>query len=138
MNMRFLSRGSRYVALVCNCHFSWSRTCRNATGTAVVADPSDGGVVDDRLVIDVRHVHFATDVHDGSIVIEAAPAPLATFKSGADVAKSVVHAAIETDVGSPIALMKEIGVILVTPVTRGPQNTHGRRLDPRAGHPVII
>src|ERR1039457_980036 len=116
-------------------HFTRRRPSARAGGTAIEAD--SGGVVDyDGLVVDVGDACFA-DVHDGAVVEEAATAPFPAFESDAAVPEPVIHAAIEADVPSPIAAMKEIDAIRPTPVPRSPEQTHGGRLDPSARHPVI-
>ena len=112
------------------------RTRRDASVTAVVADAIDGGVIyDDRLVIDIGHVG---DVHvsHAAVVVEVASAPLATVVAFAGISETVVDAAIEADVGPPIATMEGVEAFIPSPPSRSPEHSH-RGDHPGARHPVV-
>jgi len=81
---------------------------------------------------DVHRIH----THHCGVVEERAATPFAAKKSYAAVTESVVNAAIESDVRSPIAGMPQIDAVAPTPVTRSPQQAH-RSHYPRAWHPVV-
>ena len=75
----------------------------------------------------IAHGALVDVVHDGDIdivvravVVEVAAAPVATLVADADISKSVVDAAIVADVGAPVATVKAIAVMVVTPVAGGP------------------
>ena len=66
-----------------------------------------------------------------------AAAPVAALVAVADIAKTVVDAAIEADVLAPVAVIEPVMVIPVAPVAGRPQSTLVGSLHPRAGHPVV-
>jgi hypothetical protein len=65
-----------------------------------------------------------------------AAAPITALIAEADVAKTVVDAAIVAHVPAPIAAVKAVAVMVEAPVAGGPECTLIRSLDPCAGHPV--
>jgi hypothetical protein len=87
--------------------------------SAVVADAVHRNVIDNGLVVDVNvgdgHVVY------GPVVIEVAVSPIATFITVPKVAESVVHAAVEADMRSPVARVPHIHAIAPSPVSRGPE-----------------
>src|SRR6202044_3401604 len=58
-------------------------------------------------------------------------------KAATAVPEAVVNAAIEADVGSPIASVPGIYAATPTPVTRSPEQADARRCDPNARYPVV-
>ncbi len=115
--------------------FRWPGAHLDAARSAVEADAilaPAGNVV----VVDVP-LHREIEVVDGSVVVEVAATPIAALIAEADVSKSVVNAAIEAHMPTPIATMKAVAIILVAPVAGGPQSPLVRSLNPCARHPVI-
>ena len=106
--------------------FRWQRPASDASG-AVVTDPVDRCVVDGDVVDNcIRHravVHV--NVGDGhviyrAVVIETIAAPVTALIANAFVSESIVDAAIETDMGAPIAVIVAIPTAAISPVSRGP------------------
>lgn len=67
-------------------------------------------------VVDVNVVY----VHNGCVVFKTMVVPPAADKADAHVTKSVVHAAVESDVGSPVSGMKDVNAARPAPVGRRP------------------
>jgi hypothetical protein len=120
--------------------FGGAGTNVDATATAVVAHAiigasSVGGVVvNDGAVVNVCD---ATDVCDGAVVVEVMTAPVSTEVTNADVAEAVVDASVEANVRTPIAAVKCVTIVVVTPIGRRPESTVVRRGAPYAGNPVV-
>jgi hypothetical protein len=112
-----------------------SGTSADAAMAAVIADAIDGDVVDHGAVVDVDVGDV--DVVDGAVVVEVMTSPISAGVAGAHVAESVIHAAVETDVRSPITGMPEIGAFMPSPIAGSPEQADrgGRR--PCSRHPVI-
>ena len=104
---------------------------------AVVADPVRVVVIDHRGVINVVNVG---NVHvvDGSIVEKASPVPTSALVAFAEVAESVIDAAIESDVRAPVAFMENECGAAPTPPARCPQETDFRRHHPGPRYPIVI
>lgn len=75
-------------------------------------------------------------VDDRGVIEEVPAAPFAAGKACAAEAKAVVHAAIVTDVLTPIAFMEEVAAVGPTPVAGSPDQTGVGRWNPCAGNPV--
>jgi len=67
-----------------------------------------------------------------------AAAPVTALVAEANVAKTVVHAAIEANILAPVAAVKPVVVMPVAPVAGRPQGTLVGSLNPHAGHPVVV
>jgi len=67
-----------------------------------------------------------------------AAAPVAALVAVADVAKTVVDAAIEADILTPVAAVEAVVIMPEAPVTGRPQSALVGSLDPRAGYPVVV
>jgi hypothetical protein len=95
------------------------RACVYATAAPVVANVIHSNVMDNGLVIDVnvRDGHIA----HAAVVVEMAVSPIPTFIAGAIVAETIVHAAVESDVRSPVASVPHIRAIAPSPVSWGPE-----------------
>ena len=109
-----------------------------ATGAAVEAGVvRDVDVVDDGAV-DVGVVNIG-DVHViyGGVVGKVAAIPASACVAGAEEAEAVVDAAVEADVGAPVAFMEAVDASGEAPVGWGPEVTYGWGLDPDAGNPVV-
>src|SRR5260370_41966215 len=114
--MMSLFGGHGDVPLVSRSHFlrSWTSVCTAAA--TVVADAVDRGVVvDNRGVVGVVH---GGDVHVShrAVGVVVAASPIATEEANAGVAKTVVNAAIETDLSAPVAGMPTAEVVVPAPV----------------------
>lgn len=116
----------------------------DASGS-VVTDASigdvDGSVVDDDgvrhcPVID-RHVRDVSDIVHRAVVIETVSVPISALVTDADVAESIVDAAIIADVLAPIAVVIAVIAAYIPPITGSPQIAHLGRLRPCAGYPEI-
>src|SRR5215475_90254 len=107
----------------------------DTAAAAVVADTIDRDVVDDRLVVDVN-IGDGYIVH-GTVVIEVTVPPVSAVIAGSEVAKAVVHTAIETNVRSPVACVPNVHPVTPPPISRRPEQANRRRHDPGARHPVI-
>jgi hypothetical protein len=66
-----------------------------------------------------------------------AAAPVAALVPDTDITKAVVNAAIVADVGTPVAAVKAVAVVVVAPVAGGPESALVGSLNPDAGDPVI-
>src|SRR5215471_18092853 len=99
--------------------------CRS-TRPAIEADSRCTGLDVNSLLVDMSDRDVAKIV-DRSIVDEHAIVPPATFISDAAVSKAVIDSAIETNVGTPIARVPYVDPVAPAPITRGPQQSHGRR-----------
>src|SRR5271155_416143 len=91
---------------------------RESAGASVIAHVVHVDVIDDHdLGVDVRYVR---DVVDRSVVEEGSIVPIPALIAYASVAEAVVDAAVESNLGTPIALVKDKRSIGPAPVTRGP------------------
>jgi hypothetical protein len=110
----------------------------DALGTAVVADPVDLDIADDRSV----HINVAddmdVDVGDSAVVGEVSAAPFAADEAYAKVAKAVVNPAVEADTRSPVAGMPDVHAAAKPPVTGSPKQARLRSEDPGARNPVVV
>ncbi len=131
-----LRRHRRNPPLVHHGHLRNPRTHLQSTPSAVEADSYSRPLVD--LAMDV---HIADHVHVHAIhcrVVEEVPAiPVAAVVASAEVAKPIVHPAVEPDMQAPEPMMEAIHVAHVSPVSWSPQCAHIRSRDPAARNPVI-
>ena len=65
------------------------------------------------------------DVIDGAVVVEVVTSPVSAGVAGANVAESVIHAAVEADVRSPITGMPEISAFMPSPIAGRPEQADG-------------
>lgn len=108
----------------------------DATGTAVVAHALCVGFDGSRLligVVDVADVHLG----DGAVVVVVIASPVAAHEAVAEVAVAVGDAAVEADVGAPVAGMPPPKTSSPAPIARRPEDADGRGEDPGARDPVI-
>src|SRR3984893_10035627 len=112
--------------------------CANAAIAAVIADAcrrvvvvGDSGVIG---VVNDRHI----DVIYSTVVRETAMVPAPAEIANSDVTESIIHAAIEADVRSPITSVPVIAAVAPTPVAGRPKNPYTWRQHPGAGNPIII
>ena len=111
------------------------RTSIDSAVAAVIADAIHGDIVDHGSVVDMNVVD--PDIVDAAVVEEVPTSPVSAGIAGANVAESVIHAAVETDVRSPIARIPDIDPFMPTPIARRPEQADRRRRRPRAGHPEV-
>jgi len=108
-----------------------------AAGTAIEAGAIDGSVVvDDRGVVSVMN-NGGVHVSDRGVVVIDASAPFATDEADTAVAEAVVDAAVETDVRSPIAGVKEVRSATPAPIAGGPEIAGRGSENPSAGNPEV-
>jgi hypothetical protein len=100
-------------------------------GCVVDNDCIRHGTVVDLNVRDIGHVV------DGAVVVETISVPVAPLVAGADLAESVVNAAIVANVPAPISVAVAVSATGESPVARRPQHPRLGRACPRTGHPVI-
>src|SRR5579864_2116701 len=89
--------------------------------------PVDVGVVD----------HCGVHVHHRRVIREMFAVPRSANESHSAITESIVHAAIETNVRSPVTGMKRIHSFSPAPVSRRPEETDSRRRNPDSRHPVV-
>src|SRR5208283_3793540 len=130
LGLRGQRRGVRFIRVA---FFFASRPRLNAAIAAVERDMI--AVHDHVALVDVPHIDDV-DVHDGPVIEEAAATPLAAPEADTAVAETVVNAAIETNVRSPIAGVPGIKATAPSPVPGGPEHAD-RRHDPCAGNPIV-
>ena len=109
----------------------------DAARAPVIADAIYGPVVDHSPVIDVGDVHVGNVVHR-TVVVKAPSTPLTAVKPRAGVAVAIVDAAVEPDVGSPVAGIENIAASDPAPIGRRPEESHPGWSNPDAGHPVVV
>jgi len=116
----------------------------DASGS-VVTDASicdvDGSVVDDDgvrycPVVD-RHVGDVRDVVHRAVVVETVSVPISPLVTDANVAESIVDAAVIADVTAPITVVIAVLAAYISPIARSPQVAYFGRLRPCPGHPEI-
>ena len=106
-------------------------------GSAVITDVTvivvyDGYIAD----VDVVNIGYV-DVVDLTVVEEAVAIPIAALIAMAAIAEPIVDAAIESDMRSPVAGIKAVGVVFITPIGGGPEIADGWRFNPDAGDPEV-
>ena len=116
--------------------FFRGRTRIDSAVTAVERDVVLIAVDHGRVVDVMNFVHV--DIHDGAVVEEMSAVPASPFKTGTEIAKAVVDAAIETNVRSPIAVPPPEVATFPTPPSRSPKETDFRRQNPCPWNPVIV
>jgi hypothetical protein len=129
------------MLLVFSCPLRGAGGVLYAAGTAVVGHVM--GVGDDAPLdncpvnvggVDDGPIHM----DDRSVIGEGAAAPLAAGKAVASIAVAIVDAAVVADMASPIAAMESVLAFRPVPVVGCPQRALIGRLDPGAGHPVVV
>src|SRR5260370_31198362 len=97
------------VRLTSGGHLCTRRPLGDSAWATVEAGPVYRPVVYDHSFVDVRIVnHSGVHVHYRGVVREASTAPFSTHEPGAVVSESVVHAAIEADMRTPIPRMEHL------------------------------
>jgi hypothetical protein len=132
-----LHRREINMALVLGRQLATIRARVGTARTAVEAHTVHGDVVDHCRVVDVGNMN-ATQIVDGTVVIEVVAAPIAPLETNTGVTVTVVDTTIEAYVRTPIARMPKVHTVTPAPVARRPQQARGRRQHPGAGHPVVV
>ena len=88
----------------------------------------DVGVMDDGSVY----------IHDGRVVDEISIVPFATYKAHSHVTKPVVHSTVVANVPPPIARMKDIQIVIPSPIRRRPKRSFERGRNPCSRNPIIL
>ncbi len=118
----FLASGSRVDSAV-------AAVIADAVYRRIVVD--DCGVVG---IMDFRDI----DVVHRAVVVEAVTVPAAAFITSAEIAITVIDAAVETDPRAPITLMEKKDGSAPAPIGRRPEKTRFWSQDPGAGNPKVI
>jgi hypothetical protein len=134
--MTVLFRGHGNMALVFGEAFLAVGLGMNSSRPAVEADMVVDVLIDDGLVVDVVN-HGDVDVCDGAVVKVISAAPVAAHETYARVSETIVNAAVEADVRSPITAMPNIDTIGKSPVPRSPEKSWFGSEHPRAGNPEV-
>ena len=84
-------------------------------------------------VVNDRDIH----IRHRAIVGQVAVIPISSIVSVANVSKTVIDAAIETNMGSPVAGVPMVEASIKTPPRRCPKRSYKWRHDPSTGDPII-
>src|ERR1700674_1508061 len=103
----------------------------------VVADVVIVGIVDDGRVVHVVNDSLVHVVH-GAVVEKLPVIPTSAFVAFSKVTEAITDPAVETNLWTPVALIKNKTLAAPTPIPRSPQESDFRRHHPGARHPVII
>ena len=87
-----------------------------------------------RFDVDVPH-HRRVHVHHRGVVAEDPASPHAADETDAAVAKSVINAAVEADVRTPVACMPAVQAARKAPIARRPQHAHVAAASPTRQEP---
>src|SRR6266568_2039821 len=86
-------------------------------------------VIDDRCIVYDRFIHVGVvnnrpvHTHNSGVIGKLAAMPLAANEANAHIAKSVVHAAVVSHVGSPVTRMENVKPTRPTPVGWCPEGS---------------
>src|SRR5579871_3847207 len=105
----------------------------DAAVAAVVADAVDRRAIDHRRVVHVVNVGDVHVVHR-TVVVKLPVLPPSALVAIPEVAIAVTDASVETDLLTPIAVVKDKPISAPTPVRRSPEQTWLWRHDPCAWH----
>ena len=134
--MPCLRGGCPRMTLMCRSLFCSGWSSSYSPSSAVVANAASRSFVDYGFfvsVVNVRHIYV---IHR-AVVAELVVSPVSAFVAGTTVAIAIVNTAVETDSGTPVAVIPGEGIAAPTPITRSPEQAHFGRLDPCARHPEI-
>lgn len=113
---------------------------RSGTGL----DPAVPAVITDAIAAPARrvvvvHVVNCRRIHvgDRAVVVQVTVIPISPVIATARVSKSVIDAAVESDVRRPVAGMPMIVAVCKAPPRRRPQRADIGREHPRARHPIV-
>src|SRR5215467_8707214 len=95
-----------------------SRTSTDSAVASVIADAIHRDVIDHSSVVDM-HVSDP-DVVDAAVVVEVPTSPVSARIASANIAETIINAAVETDMRSPITRIPDINTLMPTPIARRP------------------
>jgi len=110
------------------------RPRRPPTFTAVIANAARF-VVDHSPVISMKI--RAAHVIDRSVVGEYSVMPIAAGIADPRIAETIVHAAVEADMVSPVTAVPNIKTAAPAPISRRPQRAYIGRKHPSAANPIV-
>jgi hypothetical protein len=113
----------------------WSWAYVDAASAAVVGD-TIAGVHDHGTVVDVGDAGNVNPV-DGAVVIEVVAVPVTAVIAVAGVAETIVNAAIETNMKTPVPAVEAVAVVVEAPVAGRPESAIVGWSAPRAGNPIV-
>jgi hypothetical protein len=113
----------------------WSWTYVDAASAAVVGD-TIAGVHDHGTVVDVGNAGDVNPV-DGAVVIEVVAVPITAVIAVAGIAETIVNAAIETNMKTPVPAVEAVAVVVEAPIAGRPKCAVVGRCAPRTGDPVV-
>ena len=147
--LRILSRGLDVLRLNCGRRrvlfrrvlpLFRRRLMLDAARTTRICDPAvihNGRIVNHRRV-DVGVVNYGrVHAHDSRVIGEMTAPPFSAGKARSHKSKAVVHAAVVSDVKSPITAVKEVMPTFPTPVRRRPKKAWLRCWHPGARNPIV-
>jgi len=116
---------------------SFLRGCRTRGDAAAAAVVADVRVVDHDIPL--INVVYDRDVYivDTAVIEKIAAAPVAAGVADAGITETVVDAAVEADLRSPVAGVPDVGAAIPAPVARRPEKSNRGRFDPSSRHPKI-
>jgi hypothetical protein len=112
----------------------------NSMRSPVIADPivvyrriTDNDCIIDIHIMNDRSVH----IHDSRIISKRISLPVAAAEARSIITISIIHAAIKSNMRSPVPMMKTITASCVSPIGWCPQKSGLRWKNPNARHPKI-
>jgi len=134
--MRALTICCLDTPIVCSRLFRGSRSRVDST-VAIEADVIISPIVD-HCAVTVRIVYNRRiHVPNRGIIVKGTALPPTTIETGSVITEAIVHAAVESNVGTPIAAVPAIVAVRKPPVTRSPKVPRLGRFNPDAGNPEI-
>lgn len=134
--MLILVRYRREMALTSESFLLSRRARGDPTVAAVVANMIHSSV-DHSGVVNVVNVGDVNVVYR-SVVEKMAAVPASAIVAVAEIPVTVIDAAIETDLRTPVALIEDKSSAAVSPIARGPEKADSRRAHPGSWHPVVV
>ena len=114
-----------------------ARLCLDPALTTVEADARSARRFNALVVGVVNDIHV--DIVDRLVVVEVPIPPVAAAIADTAITKAVVDAAVEADMGTPVAFVEEVATaVAITPVARRPEISRLWCLDPAAWHKIIV
>ena len=114
------------------------RRTRAQLETAIAAIKADPVVVvhDHSPVVDVVH-HGHVHIVYVAVIEEVAGVPIAALIADAHVAEAIIHASVEANVRTPVAMKEAVAAMGISPIAGGPERPLIGSLHPDTGNPVI-
>jgi hypothetical protein len=130
-----LGRHGRGAGASHSCNFVRPRPYIEAASAAVVGDPVAHAAIGNAAVVNVADTWV--DAVDGAVVVEVISVPITAVIAQPGVTETVVDAAVEPDIATPVAAVKAVTSAIEAPVAGRPESAIVRRSAPRAGYPVV-